>query len=63
VTKRIAAALAGGTVAAPRRSGKAGPAAAVSDDEFMRALAERLASNGADADRLRAKIAKAISGK
>jgi chemotaxis receptor (MCP) glutamine deamidase CheD len=29
----------------------------------MRALAERLASNGADADRLRAKIAKAISGK
>jgi len=63
VTKRIAAALAGGTVAAPRRSGRAGPVSAVSDDEFMRALAERLAANGADADQLRAKIAKAISRK
>ena len=63
VTKRIAAALAGGTVATPRRSGKAGPTAVVSDDDFMRVLAERLAASGADADQLRAKIEKAISGK
>jgi integrase len=63
VTKRTAAALAGGTVAAPRRSRKAGPTAVVSDDDFMRVLAERLAASGADADQLRAKIEKAISGK
>ena len=63
VTKRIAAALAGGTVAAPRRSGKADPTAVVSDDDFMRLLAERLAASGADADQLRAKIEKAVLGK
>jgi hypothetical protein len=63
VTKRIAAALAGGTVVTPRRSGKAGPTAVVSDDDFMRVLAERLAASGADADQLRAKIEKAVSGK
>ena len=63
VTKRIAAALAGGTVATPRRSGKAGQTAVLSDDDFMRVLAERLAASGADADQLRAKIEKAISGK
>ncbi len=62
VTKRIAAALAGSTVATTRRSGKKSLSAAVSDDEFIHALAERLAVNSADTDQLRAKILKTISG-
>lgn len=60
VTKKIAAALAG-TSAAAGKARRPGQANSDIDGELIRALAQRLAEAGPDADRLRAALAQSIA--
>lgn len=59
VTRRIAAALGGNTAGRSRHSAKV--ASPPNDEVLMRALAQRLAASGPDADQFRAAITKMIS--
>jgi len=62
VTKKIAAALAGKRAPKPLKAERADRPRSDSDNELIRALAQRLAEDGPDAARLRATITQTIAG-
>jgi integrase len=62
VTKKIAAALAGKRAPKPLKAERADRPRSDSDNELIRALAQRLTEDGPDAARLRAAITQTIAG-